>query len=248
MYPSAMKATILVNSYDLEDIQKYLDDRVDKFKKANSEKYPEIDYSYDLVSDESLLPDRVWSSSTVNSLNTFLYVVKNSNYRFDEKDEEIKIPEGSKDGDVFASNCVDDINVSGGKVHVTVDSTAMNDDLMDFVLKENRTAAHLAKASVKVTDKIEPFSEKSLELVKLVRETYSNTNDVTSKDITLKSDTDSDFTVCSILKDLQPDADVVHISEDEDSGIKITNTLLNIVKGQRSLRDVMLRGRNGGEQ
>lgn len=248
MFPTAMKATILVNSYDLEDIQSYLDDRVDNFKKDNSDKYPEIDYTYDVVSDESLLPDRVWSSSSVNSLNTFLYVVKNSNYKFDEENSEIKIPEGSKDGDIFASNCVDDINVRNGKIHVTVDSTAMNEDLMHFVLRENKAAAHLAKASAKVTEKIPSFSEKNVDLVKLVRETYSGTNDVTSKDITLKSDVDSYFTICSILKELQPDADIVHICEDEDSGVKITNTLLNIVKGQHSLHDVMFKGSSSVEQ
>lgn len=227
MYPDSIEFTLLIDSYNLEAIQTYLDSQKESFEKSIRKTYPEASYNYEIITDESKLPKEAISSDTLKSLNTFLYIAKNGNYRFEKED---KIPEKYDVGQVYATNTLEQLYIDGDKMHLTMNTVGLTNEYRDKAIKELNSAASLSSLSLSTTDLIDAFENKEDSLSASLSNIYSNVNDKSAKTIAMPIKYDSKFTTSSLLQQIQPKANITHINLEEDdmyAGIKVTNTILN---------------------
>lgn len=225
MPPTSLEMTLLINSYDLEDVSTYLDEKIEEFKDDYGKDYPEAVYRYEVQPETAALPEQVYDSKTTDALNTFLYTIKNGNYRFDEKN----VPEGREKDEVYGFNCIEQLYVEGSTLHLQMHTAAMNDERLDQLLTENGNAASLSDVGFSTTDLTSAFAGTDKGLAEELSDTYTSVNGVALKSITLPLKEDKRFTACSLLAALQPEAHIVHLSlaDDERSGLYLTNTILN---------------------
>lgn len=229
MYPNSLEFTILLDSYNLEDTKEYFDGQVEKFMKANKKYFPEAKMSYSVITDESKLPDTVISQKTIDYLITYLYIDKNSNYRFGDED---KIPAKYSKGDVYATNTMEELYVDGDTMHLKMNTTGVTDAYRDQIMKDNESAASLAGIEINTYDMFSAYSNKSHKLSSDLSTIYSNANDKALQTIAVPLDKDQKFTTMSILKGIQEKANITHFNlndDDQDAGIKVANTILNYI-------------------
>lgn len=227
MYPDSIEFTLLIDSYNLEAIQAYLDSQKEAFEKSTKKLFPDAGYTYEIISDESKLPKEAISTDTINSLSTFLYIAKNGNYRFEKED---KFPDKYEVGQVYATNTLEQLYVDGDTLHLTMNTTGLTNKYRDKAVQDISSAANLASLSVSTSDNIDVFENKDDTLSADLSNIYSNLNDKSAKTIAMPVKYDSKFTTASLLQGIQPKASITHINLDEDdiyAGIKITNTILN---------------------
>lgn len=229
MYPSSLEFTLLLDSYNLEDTKEYFDGQVDRFMKANKKYFPDSKMTYTVITDESKLPDTVISQQTIDYLTTYLYIDKNSNYRFSDDD---KIPAKYSNGDVYATNTIEQLYVEGDTLHLTMNTTGVTDKYRDQVMKDNASAASLSGLEISTYDLYSAFSNKKQKLSTDLSALYSNVNDKGAQTMVIPLDKDQKFTTMSILNSIQSKANITHINLNDDdlnAGIKVTNTILNYV-------------------
>ena len=230
MYPVSIDATILVNSYNVASLTSYLDDRIKAFDKAtkDEDKYPDAEYSYEVIDNTMDIDDEVYSSKTIDSLTTVLYTVKNGLYRFSE--DEV-VPEGYDAGDIYAINCVRDISTDeNGDLYVRVSTQALDASFMDSIVKENTTAAKLSSCKLEVADKYEAYSSMKTALPTALKRTYIKVCDLAGGNIQLDQKKDTYFTPMTYLHTLNENMDIVHIKESSETAKVITNMLLCYIK------------------
>ena len=132
-------------SYTHLDVYKrqkeYFDGQVEKFMKANKKYFPDAKMTYSVITDESKLPDTAISQSTIEYLTTYLYIDKNSNYRFGDDD---KIPHKYSKGDVYATNTMEELYVEGNIMHLKMNTTGVTNAYRDQIMKDNASAASLS--------------------------------------------------------------------------------------------------------
>lgn len=222
MYPSSMEATIFVNSFSVDSLTSYLDERAKKETKKYKDDFPDFNYSYEIVENISTLPNIAYSKSAASSLNSILYTVKNGNYRFDKEN----VPDGYEVDDVYGINCINNLYYSDGYINVNTTTSALNRQYLKGILKENKTAAEFANASFSSGEIIPAFSNADSRLANDIYFAYIKVNKLISTNFFPKDDRDSYFTPCSILKDINEKMDIVHMCFDEDDADLFTNTLL----------------------
>ena len=229
MYPDSIEFTMLVDSFNLEDTKKYFDGQVESFKKANKKYFPDAKMTYSIISDEAKLPDTAIGAQTINDLSTFLYIAKNSNYRFSDDD---KIPAKYSKGDVYATNTIEELYVDGDTLHLKMNTTGVTEAYRDQVMQENASAASLAGLTMTTSELYGSFKNKNDKLSSDLSKIYSTANDKAAKTIAIPVDSDNKFTTASILNSIQDKANITHINLDDDdeyAGIKVTNTILNYI-------------------
>ncbi|WLD77007.1 hypothetical protein QU661_04010 [Mogibacterium neglectum] len=229
MYPSSLEFTLLVDSYNLDDTKEYFDGQVEKFMKANKKYFPDAKMTYSVVTDESKLPDTAISQSTIDYLTTYLYIDKNSNYRFSDDD---KIPNKYSKGDVYATNTIEELYVEGDIMHLRMNTTGVTNAYRDQIIKDNTSAASLAGLTINTYDLYSAYENKDQKLSSALSSIYSNVNDKAAQTIAIPIDRDQKFTTMSLLSNVQAKANITHINlndNDPEAGIKVTNTLLNYI-------------------
>lgn len=229
MYPSSLEFTLLIDSYNLDDTKEYFDGQVEKFMKANKKYFPDAKMTYSVITDESKLPDTAISQNTIEYLTTYLYIDKNSNYRFGDDD---KIPHKYSKGDVYATNTMEELYVEGNIMHLKMNTTGVTNAYRDQIMKDNASAASLSGLEIKTYDLYDAYENKDQKLSSALSSIYSNVNDKAAQTIAIPIDRDQKFTTMSLLKSVQSDANITHINlndDDQDAGIKVTNTILNYV-------------------
>lgn len=230
MYPVSIDATFLVNSYNVPSLTSFLDDKIKAFDKAtkDEEKYPDAEYSYEVVDKVEDLGDEVYSSETIDSLTTVLYTVKNGLYRFTE--DEV-VPEGYDEGDIYAINCVRDISTDeNGDLFVAVSTQALDGSYCDSIVKENSTAAELSLCRLEVVDAHHAYTSIKTALPTALKRTYYKVCNLTGGNIQLDQKKDTYFTPMTYLHALNDNMDIVHVKESSDTAKVITNMLLCYIK------------------
>ena len=169
MYPSSLEFTLLIDSYNLDDTKEYFDGQVEKFMKANKKYFPDAKMTYSVITDESKLPDTAISQSTIEYLTTYLYIDKNSNYRFGDDD---KIPHKYSKGDVYATNTMEDLYVEGNIMHLKMNTTGVTNAYRDQIMKDNASAASLSGLEIKTYDLYDAYENKDQKLSSALSSIY----------------------------------------------------------------------------
>ena len=221
MYPTGITATILLNSYSLESVTSYLEDRQDKFLDDNKEDFPDVYYEFEELTEN--IPTKAYSSKAIDRLITFLYRYKNGNYRFGKDD----VPEGYEENDLYGTNCVENLWVDGNTLKVRISTTAISNKYLKQITKENKEAASLSKVTINTDVTYPLFSNSSKTLMELIQSSYTKVNDTTTVDATIEEDTDSTFTALTFLSAKNKNIDAVHVQLPDSSPVKVSNAILN---------------------
>lgn len=223
MFPTSLDADILVNSYSVESLTDYLDDRIESFEDKYKGDFPNIEYTYEVIDDESKLPAERYSDAVCKTINNIIYTFNNGTYRFDEEDE---IPTGYEKDEVYGINSLEQLREKDDTIILDICTQALTNAYLNKIEDENKTIARISSCSYVRGEKVENFYETDTDFYNLLNFTYLKVNDVISRNMIIKQKTDHYFTPCSYLQDINPKMDIIHLSMDEDSVKLITNTIL----------------------
>lgn len=229
MFPTSIEVDILVNSYSLESLTKYLDKRAEAFVKKYDDDFPDIDYSYEVIEDDSQMPETCYSPSVCKSINNIIYTFNNGTYRFDEDD---KIPTDYKEDDIYGINSIEQIRETEDHIYIDICTQAMSDAYLKLITEENKTIADFSECKYVERGTQEAFSNSDTSLYNDISFTYFKVNDLISKNIIIKQKEDFYFTPCSYIQKLNPDANIIHLCVSEDSIGLITNTILYYIESR----------------
>ena len=225
MYPESLTATVMVNSYTMPDLTKYLDNKGESFRKKYHKDYPDIAYTYETIEKEDQLPSQVYSDETTGSMINLLYTIENGVYRFDKTEA----TDVHKENDPYAYNCFTDLKENGDTIDLTVSTSALNKIYMDQVEDENSTAAKLANASVSTVSETDAFTGINPQLPLQFSNFYTKVNNVTGKDMGLQEKDDTYVTACSYLSAANDRASILHVSVAQNGKSYIANALMNFI-------------------
>lgn len=225
MYPESLTATVMVNSYTMPDLTKYLDNKGESFRKKYHKDYPDIAYTYETIEKEEQLPSQVYSDETTGSMINLLYTIENGVYRFDKTEA----TDVHKENDPYAYNCFTDLKENGDTIDLTVSTSALNKIYMDQVEDENSTAAKLANASVSTVSETDAFTGINPQLPLQFSNFYTKVNNVTGKDMGLQEKDDTYVTACSYLSAANDRASILHVSVAQNGKSYIANALMNFI-------------------
>lgn len=224
LYPSGIELTILINSYSIETVTKYLDSKAENYVEDFIEDFPDLKFEYEVIEDSSKLPDKAYSDETTNYLYNLIYTVKNGTYRFKEDE----VPDGFEENQVYGVNCYEDIFVQGNRLVLKVNTSALSTQYMEQIMDDNKAAAFLSEAQVSTRDTAPEFINLREDFALRLEHSYSMVNDTSTKDATIKMRTDSSFTPCSYFVFKNKDLDTIHLSANKTSYYKLTNAIMNV--------------------
>lgn len=228
MSPSGVEATILLNSYSMESVTSYLDDRIKDFEDDNKKDFPDSYYEY---SELQTLPAYAYSDSATNKLSNFLYTVKSGAYRFDKEN----VPDGSKEGDLYGFNSIQNIYSKNGKLCVRLTTAAQDSRYLEQIVKENRAAASLSEVKLETEITDSPYRNSSSDLYQLIEDAYSKVNDTSTVDATIPEENDEAFTVMSFLASKRKGTDAVHVTTTDKAVARVMNALENYPMMDRNI-------------
>lgn len=223
MYPTAITAKILINSYSLESVSSYLDKRIESFEEDNKDDYPNSYYEYKEITDN--IPTKAYSQKATNRLITFLYTFKNGTYRFDKE----TLPEGGdyKEKDIYGVNCLENLWTDDGALKLRISTSALNNDYLKKITNENEEAATLSKVKILTDVTYSAYTNKESTLQTLIQKAYAKVNDNSTVDSSIKEKSDSGFTAMTFLAAKNKNTDAVHIQLSEETDVKAVNAILN---------------------
>lgn len=224
MYPVGLKATLLVDSFAISDINEYLSKKKDKFIDNYNKDYPNINFSYKITDDASDMPDKAFSDDTTDSLANIIYTIKNGTYKFTNDEEDIEHTKC----DIYGINILNGITISKDILQVKIYSLALNDSYLDKITKENQYVAKFANSEFKVVEKLSSWHSDNTDLQKKLSALYSKTSRDASKKLLVNENPIQISTPLSYIADIQKN-NVAIISKDKDFK-NITNMLLNYIK------------------
>lgn len=224
LYPSGIDITILINSYSIETVTKYLDSKAEDYTEDFIENFPDIKFEYEILENSDSLPEEAYSDETTNYLYNLIYTVTNGTYRFKEGE----VPDGFEENQIYGVNCYEDIEVKGDKLVLSVNTSALSTLYMDQIMSDNRMAAELCNAEVITRSHAPEFNNLSEVFSNRIEHSYSKVNENTSKDATIKQKTDNSFTPCSYLVSKNKGLDTVHLCANKTSYYKLTNAIRNV--------------------
>lgn len=230
MYSMGIEATIFLNSYNVGSMTKYIDDRIDGYNKSYKDDFPNIEYTYEVVDDMSSVPAYAYSKEASTGLNSILYTVKNGSYKFDKHN----VPADHEEDETYAINSIQNIVYENGAINISIATVALNKAYLKDVLNQNSTAASFAdaNASAKAGTAVPVFNNPGSKLKSELAFAYVKVNNIGSKNIIIKEDTDKVFTPCSYLQDINESMDIVHLKQNDDCAAVYANTLLCFIKDQ----------------
>lgn len=228
MSPSGIEATILLNSYSMESVTTYLDDRIEDFEDDNKKDFPDSYYEY---TELTTLPSYAYSDGATNKLSNFLYTVKSGAYRFDKEN----VPDGSKEGDLYGFNSIQNLCTQNGKLCVRLSTSAQDSSYLEQIVKENRAAASLSdvKLETEITDS--PYQNGNSNLYQLVEDAYTKVNDTSTVDATIPEEDDETFTVMTYLASKSKGTDAVHVTTTDKAVVRVMNALENFPMMDRNI-------------
>lgn len=227
MFPSSIEVDIMVNSYSVESLTKQLDKKSEAFIKKYKEDFPDVEYSYEIIEDESMFPETCYSPLVCKSINNIIYTFNNGTYRFDEEDN---IPADYKEGNLYGINSIEQIRETDEHIYIDVCTQALTDAYLSLITEENKTIADFADCKYIERNKHGNYYNNDASLYNELNFTYLKVNDLISKNIIIKEKEDFYFTPCSIIQKLNPKTDIIHLSVSEDSIGLITNTILYYIE------------------
>lgn len=223
MFPSSLEVDILVNSYSLENLTEYLDKRSEAFVDKYEEDFPEIEYTYEVIEDDSKIPSRCYTEDVCKSINNIIYTFNNGTYRFDEDDD---IPADYKEDDIYGINSIEQLRETDNMMYIDICTQALTDGYMKKIVSDNKTIASFSHSKYVENESCSAFSNNDESLYNQLNFTYIKVNDATLKNFIIKEKEDFYFTPCSYIQELNPKTDIIHLAVNEDSVNVITNTVL----------------------
>lgn len=221
MSPTGIQATILIDSYSMESVTTYLDDRIEDFEDDNKKDFPDSYYEYKELTEQ--LPNTAYSKKAVNRLITFLYTFKNGTYRFDKDN----VPEGYKEKDIFGINSIQNLSADSSTLNLRINTMGMNDKYLKQVVKENLNAAELSDVKINTTITDSPYENTRNELFQLIQDAYNKANDISTVDATIPEKPDCGFTILTFLSAKNRNMDGIHLQITDKTAAKIANGILN---------------------
>lgn len=222
--PTSLELELLINNYDLDSYEKWLDEKSNKFEKKYKKDSPNISYTYEVVSDPSSLPTGVYGSECIKSLSNILYTIKNGDYKLeDTKDSDLSNPNIKR----YGKNIITNISANNSSIDLRIVTDACNEKYLNQILNENSTAAAIFNSSYQADELVPAFNNKDHSLNKMLAKAYTKVNLFTDRNITLLEEWDECFTTCSYLNLKNNKLNTIHISISEKNGPNISNVLLN---------------------
>ena len=229
MYPVSLEATIVINSYNLSSFTGYIDKRIKAWEKSYGSDYEDLVFTYEVISDEESLPQKVYTAATTDKITGILYTIRSGAYRYTENDS---IPDGKEPGDAYGINCLTDIQAENDSITIPVIVQGVNDSFTERILNDNKVAVELYKCTYNQTDKIEAFLNDKDKLSRTFKNTFDKVSDGGVADSELAFITDNYFTPCSYLQAKNSSADIIHIRTKGSSASDIANTILCYIKAK----------------
>lgn len=224
LYPSGIDITILINSYSIETVTKYLDKKAEDYTEDFIDDFPDISFTYEISGDPADIPAEAYSDDTTNYLYNLIYTVKNGSYRFKEDEA----PDGFEENQIYGINCYENIAPVDDRLVLTVNTSALSSTYLEKIMKDNNTAASLSNAEVVTRGTAPEFFNASESLANSLVLSYDKVNDLTSKEAVIKTKTDSSFTPCSFFVTKNRDLDTIHLCANKTSYYKLTNAIMNV--------------------
>ena len=228
MYPTGVTATILVNSYAVDSLTKYLDKRIEAFNKALEDDNPLCNYSYEILDNNSEdYPVDAYNKNTFDTLTTALYALKNGTYRYDESDD---ILDGYNEDSIYGISCIRQITSDDHTINIDVTSQAINENIMQQLNQDTAAAAELAGCRVVTMGELPGYDNNKDGLLNTLKSTYFKVSDLSGGDMRIESTYDTYFTPMTYLARINDKLDIVHVKESSKSTAVLTNMLLCYIK------------------
>lgn len=241
MYPTGLEATILLNSYSVDSVTKYIDDRIKKWEKKYKDNNENMIYEYEVIDNLDDSIKFAYDIETSEKLSNILYTLNYGTYKFDDADT---IPDGFSKDDIYGINAVYNLRVSrikhdqtdslndankeypGAEIKLGIMTQAYDKTSLDKILSENYEVAELFGCSIKTVDKHQFFDNKNTHLTKTIKSTYMKVNELFGSDTFIQTEDDQYMTPCSYLQELNPKANIIHIRMNKSTCPTITNAIL----------------------
>ncbi len=229
MYPVSLEATVTLNSYNLSSFTAFIDKRIKAWEKAYGSDFENIEFTYEIIEDESELPEKVYTASTTDRLTGVLYTIRSGAYRYSESDAR---PEGKEIGEIFGINCLTDIIAENDLISIPVIVQGVNDSFTERLMNDNKAAAELYGCTYSQTGYVEAFSNNRDKLSRTFKSTYEKVNHASVAESVLSILTDNFFTPCSYLQAKNSSTDIIHIRAKASSAAGVANTILCYIKAK----------------
>lgn len=224
MYPAELDATVLMNSYSLNSFTEFLDNQKDKWEDAHGKLKDQISFSYTVEQDKDELPQTAYTYETFEKLTNILYIVKNSTYRYDSRDD---TPEDFSEGDICGINSATGLYKDDEhNICLRIITQGYNKTASDKIIRDNQSAAALFGCSFIRESYTKAFLNTDSSLLRMMKYTYSKVNEISSAGLVLETSKDTCFTPCSYLHRTNPKSDIIHVRLNKDKGAVLTNTIL----------------------
>lgn len=224
MYPVSMNATIMLNSYAVPSFTKYIDKLIKAWEKAYGKDYENLSYTYEVIDDPEQLPEESYSRKASAKLTNVLYTLKNGIYKFG--DTGTTVPEGKTPEDTCAINAITGMHSEDDAICVDLMTQAYDDSYLDLIMSDNTAAAELFECSIRENLYVPRFLNEKDSLQRTINSTYYKLNRDSAAGGSLQVTTDSYFTPCSYLAQINDKADIVHIRYNSDNAAAMINTIL----------------------
>lgn len=232
MYPVSLDATFLLNSYSAGSFTSYIEKRIKAWDKAYGSDYEDLEYTYEVIDDPDDLPDKAYTSESTDRLTSVLYTINNNIYKYEETD---RIPDNRKPGDTCGLNCTLGLREFKKGFRIDIMTQGYDDGYIEKILDEDRLTAELYDCSLTTNVSIPRFVNDRDSLVRILLNTYSKVNNVSTATSLLSIDSDNYFTPCSYLHAINEKADIVHVRMNRDNSISLTNTILCYINTKGNL-------------
>ena len=235
MYPVSMDATIMLNSYAVPSFTKYIDKRIKAWEKSYGKEYENLSYTYEVIDDPEKLPEESYSRKASAKLTNALYTLKNGIYKFGDMGE--AVPEDRSPKDTCAINAITGMHAEENAICVDLMTQAYDDAYMDLIMSDNTAAAELFECKIRENSYVPRFLNDKDSLQRTIISTYYKLNKDSAAGGSLPVTSDSYFTPCSYLAQLNDKADIVHIRYNSDNAAAMINTILCYIafKGNKFL-------------
>ncbi|HHW95115.1 MAG TPA: hypothetical protein GX736_04215 [Mogibacterium sp.] len=227
MNPISLDATILVNSYSVNSITKYIDKRINSWEKSYSDDNEDLSFTYEIIDDVQTVAGSAYSQETFDTLTSILYTINEGNYKFEESD--FIYPE-KEIGDNYGMNAIINLHAEEDHIYIDLMSQAFNLELMERITADNKAACELFGGTYESIEVIPPFLNRNTALLSNINITYLKVNDSYGKNIILASEMDNYFTPCAYLQSKNKKMDIVHLKMNSSTAVVISNTILGYIE------------------
>ncbi len=232
MYPVSLDATFLLNSYAAGSFTAYIDKRIKAWEKAYGDSYEDLEYTYEVIDDPEALPEKAYSSKSTDRLTSVLYTISNDIYKYEETD---KIPENREPGDTCGLNCTLDLKADNKSFDIRIMTQGYNAAYIRKIQDENRLISELYDCGYKTRYTVPRFLNTRDSLIRILLNTYTKLNNVSTASTLLNIDSDNYFTPCSYLQAINKKADIVHARLNKDNSVTLTNSILCYIRTKGNL-------------